>query len=521
MEASLPEVYASLMADDVESFPALRPHQRHAWHAFLVQLGAMAVHEAGLAEPPADSEEWRRIIRGLTCDDWPCDEPWQLVVDDITKPAFMQCRASSSEQAKNFRTELMAPDEIDTLDTAVNHALKSRSISSSELDCWTFALITGQTTDAHSLQNPAISRISGKGSRLAFSITPSTRFGRHARRDISALLTQWSEVGRGYKTTIDGITLLWTVPWDGKKTLSLNELHPLYIEISRRIRLFVHNGRLYVRKAAGNSARIGSRGKLKGRTGDPWIPVNVTREKILTLPKIEGFTYRQISNCLNTGDWDLPLLCRPTADELTSPKQMYLVVRGMAPGEGENKTGGYYERIIPISHRVKTAMLRRDSDSAEDLGRIAKERVNDVKKVRDALQDAIATFIAKGDDIYNKDKFSKKALNNLRNRKEITAWRKRLDEIVDARFFEGLQAEFEKNGKEEQQAARDRWLWNDKDGVVDHARRILSDAQNALKCPSVERYRAVVNSDSRFVRNINSRKSGFPQLDYRYSEESD
>ena len=46
-EASLPEVYAALMADKVEAFPALRPHQRHAWHAFLVQLGAMAMHRAG------------------------------------------------------------------------------------------------------------------------------------------------------------------------------------------------------------------------------------------------------------------------------------------------------------------------------------------------------------------------------------------------------------------------------------------------------------------------------------------
>ena len=41
-EASLPEVYAALLADGVDAFPALRPHQRHAWHAFLVQLGAMA-----------------------------------------------------------------------------------------------------------------------------------------------------------------------------------------------------------------------------------------------------------------------------------------------------------------------------------------------------------------------------------------------------------------------------------------------------------------------------------------------
>ena len=52
VEASLPEVYAMLMADEVDAFPALRPHQRHAWHAFLVQLGTMAMNRDGLADPP-------------------------------------------------------------------------------------------------------------------------------------------------------------------------------------------------------------------------------------------------------------------------------------------------------------------------------------------------------------------------------------------------------------------------------------------------------------------------------------
>ena len=77
-EASLPEVYAALMADEVEAFPALRPHQRHAWHAFLVQLGVIAIHQTGLSEPPDDAGEWRRIIRALTESEYPDDEPWQL-----------------------------------------------------------------------------------------------------------------------------------------------------------------------------------------------------------------------------------------------------------------------------------------------------------------------------------------------------------------------------------------------------------------------------------------------------------
>ena len=105
-EASLPQVYAALMADEVEAFPALRPHQRHAWHAFLVQLGAMAMHRANVDTPPDTAGEWENLIRGLTPEpDYPDDEPWRLVVDDITKPAFMQPPASSQEQAKDYKSD--------------------------------------------------------------------------------------------------------------------------------------------------------------------------------------------------------------------------------------------------------------------------------------------------------------------------------------------------------------------------------------------------------------------------------
>ena len=44
---SLPEVYEALAADGVAAFSALRPHQRHAWPAFLAQLGVIALHGGG------------------------------------------------------------------------------------------------------------------------------------------------------------------------------------------------------------------------------------------------------------------------------------------------------------------------------------------------------------------------------------------------------------------------------------------------------------------------------------------
>ena len=116
-EASLPEIYAELMADSVSAFPALRPHQRHAWHAFLVQLGTMAMHRAGTDTPPDTAEQWLSLLRSLT-PDYPDDEPWHLVVDDITKPAFMQPPARSSEREKDYQNKVVTPDELDMLVTS-------------------------------------------------------------------------------------------------------------------------------------------------------------------------------------------------------------------------------------------------------------------------------------------------------------------------------------------------------------------------------------------------------------------
>ena len=44
---SLPQLYFKLGVDRIATFPALRPHQRHAWHALLCQLGALACLKFG------------------------------------------------------------------------------------------------------------------------------------------------------------------------------------------------------------------------------------------------------------------------------------------------------------------------------------------------------------------------------------------------------------------------------------------------------------------------------------------
>ena len=111
-ELSLPQVYEAMSRDEVSAFVALRPHQRHSWHAFLAQLGAMACHQAGIAKPPTAAAEWHKLFQSLT-PDFPDDEPWCLLVDDLSKPAFMQSPLAG--ELAEYKNTARAPDDIGRL----------------------------------------------------------------------------------------------------------------------------------------------------------------------------------------------------------------------------------------------------------------------------------------------------------------------------------------------------------------------------------------------------------------------
>ena len=489
--ASLPEVYAALMGDEVEAFPALRPHQRHAWHAFLVQLGAMAMQRAGASEPSRDATEWADLIRGLTAD-YPDDEPWQLVVEDITKSAFMQPPASSQDKEKEYKAVVATPDELDILITSKNHDLKSAVAMQAGMDDWIFALVTLQTMEGFGgAGNYGISRMnSGFGSRPAFSLAPSTKPGAHAWRDIVALL--WD-----YPIHQSTHNLLWLLPWDGTSAERLlpNDLAPFYIEVCRRVRLRSdEGGRVYGIRTSSKAARIEGK-DLKGRTGDPWTPFNPKRDGLPLTLSGGGFTYKRVKEYLF--DWQQPDLLKPTSDEQHSDETMQLVARAMVRGNG--KTEGYYERTIPIRSKARTAMMRRAGrDSAEDLGNLAQQRVERISTVQRILSHAIQVFAARGDS----DNISPE------HRRLAGPWLNRLDEIVDARFFDDLQTEFEAEDTGERERIHNGWL---RDFVLTNARSILHDAEDSLPCPAIHRYRARVNAEGLFEGRLRG-NSGLPFL---------
>ena len=486
-EASLPGVYAALMADEVNAFPALRPHPRHSWHAFLVQLGAMAMHRAGVSEPPSDAAEWAGIIRGMTSD-WPDDEPWQLVVDDITKPAFMQPPAGSADKRAEYKNAVATPDALDMLVTAKNHDLKSALASDARPDDWLFALVSLQTMEGFGgAGNYGIARMNGGlGSRPAFSLTPSTRPGAHLKRDLSALLTENRKLLSSSKPG-----LLWTMAWDGTaaEALTLDKLTPLFIEVCRRVRLRSDaDGHLYAIRTSSKAARISAKAS-NGITQDPWTPIDLRDkkgDKALTLPG-GGFNYRRIVDYLNDTKFRLPALVKPTPVERRAPGTMQLVARAMVRGQG--KTEGHHERIIPVRSKTRTAMLR-PAANADSLGTLANERIEDIAAVQRILAHAIATFAARGDS----------SNTSPEHRQMSRLWLNRLDEILDANFFDKLQDEIDADERADKDRIRNAWRLD----VVGKARRILNDATDALPCPTMFRDKARVSAEGLFEGRLRS-----------------
>lgn len=126
--ATLPELFVALARDQVRDFPSLRPHQRHPWHAFLVQLAALALHQAQSSQPFAAAAEWEQALLALTPRD-PDGAAWCLV-SPLDRPAFMQPPVPEGSLA-GWKSPMTAADELDMLITSKNHDLKSMRMTRS------------------------------------------------------------------------------------------------------------------------------------------------------------------------------------------------------------------------------------------------------------------------------------------------------------------------------------------------------------------------------------------------------
>lgn len=473
---TLPELLAALMRDEVAAFPGLRPHQRHAWHMFLAQLGAIALHRADQRQGPVEAADWADLLLNLTDG---AEEPWSLVVADLSKPAFLQPPVPEGNLAA-LKNAIPTPDALDVLITSKNFDLKSAVAADAQPDEWLFALVSLQTMQGYSGGGGTLNGIArmngGYSSRPFLGLAPRRGgMGAHLSRDIRVMLAGRDKLLRDYGELYDedGIALVWPEPWNGGSSLPLTRLDPWFIEICRRIR-FVAEGEGFRVLGGGSSvARIDAKAQ-NGITGDFWAPVNDAESKAFSLDA-RGFSYRVLCRIL-FGEGSTRIFRLPAAMiAQTGETDMVLVARGVTRGQG--KTEGFHERLIP----VRTGLLRAtlSDEVREALGQIADRQQKEIAQIASALRLACAV-VAKGGgaDKPGKDDY---ALTD--------PYTRRLDAEAEAGFFEALERRLT-----EGEAAKVGYLHD----LIIYAQGLLAEASEAIPCAVRARWRARVRAPAAF-----------------------
>lgn len=343
----LADVLAAMNANRVDSFPALRPHQADAWHMLLVQLGVLATEKAGGAMPESASA-WRAALLALT-PEHPNGEPWRLVVDDVSKPAFMQPPMLETDFSLNKKTKrrlnsVSTPDDIDTIVNGMSHEIKSGIMQDARDDDWLFALVTLQTTQGSlGAGSLAVSRMNGGyASRSTMRIVPPGGASASFLRDASILLRERKTLAgdRGNMPS----PLLWLQPFrasldDVPRSLDLD---PLYIEVCRRIRLDRRSDGA-LKAWIGSNPPTPSAASEKGVTGCPWTPIMLEGEKRSYTPGDDN-DWRSVSRMFDAEKVEIPLLARTHPEDVDGS-----IVRlaGMKRGQGVTSRFDILQTVLP------------------------------------------------------------------------------------------------------------------------------------------------------------------------------
>jgi len=413
---------ALLAADRPVSFPALRSHQRHPLHAFCCQIAASALIAAGRTDVPIERDTWKTLLLALT-PEYPDGEAWKLVGDDWSKPALLQPPGMSPSLRNTPKKTASTPDQLDMLRTGRNNDLKGSRMFDAEDDDWLFAMLSLQTQDGR--EGPGldgISRMNGAyGSRVAVSVQPAgDRPGQAFRRDTEKLLTLRESITSDSPAKGD-LVLMWLVPWDGTKQLSMKALDPYYVDVCRLCRLMRDDqGRLRAILATAKNPRVSAKA-FNGMTGDPWAPTRNGEDKSWGV-SVAGFGYRQISQLLDPKLNKRSALGTPGKEDLSRD----LVLKARAVTRGQGKTEGYHERTLPIP----AAAAKRLSFSADQdqVATVCNARVQDASDAQRVLRLALMSLHQGGP--------GKIKLDDVPTAARVQRWLTQFDRHVDAAFFD-------------------------------------------------------------------------------------
>ena len=452
---------------------------------FLVQLGALALWKAGRTVLPEDSSVWAGLLCALT-PDHAADEPWCMVVEDRTKPAFLQPPAH--EKLRWWPVE--TPDELDVLITARNHDLKRTVARGAEVDDWLFALVSLQTTAGYDGNRTyGIARMNGgSSSRPMLALAPAGRAKSCApnpsewwSRDVRRLLADRNGSPRGKEPA-----LLWCLDWPEGEQLHPHEIDPWFIEVCRRVRIVDNPSGLSAIQASSKAARVDAKA-YHGNVGDPWAPVHAAGGKSLTL-SAGDFGYKRIADIMFGVEWQVPLLATPGPDE--AAHDMVLVAEALA--RGNCRTDGFKSRTVPVPNRV--VPLLRSTTAAE----ISKLQIEEIGVFDGALRDAVALFAARG------------TWEGVRTARYAVAApaRRRFDGVADSLFFPHLWRRLEA-GNDGEPEAIERAGHDFRKALFDAARAELAESLQNVPCPVIQRPRGEARAWTAFHGRVRKR---FPPL---------
>lgn len=506
---SLTQLYAAMAADRVTAFPALRPHQRHAWHAFLAQLGVIAIHRYGIRKVPETSDAWVELLRNLA-PQYTQDEPWVLIASEDSKPAFMQSPAIDG--LGDYKGLRPTPDSLDILVTSKNHDLKQEVADSADADDWIFSLVSLQTSGGYlGAGNYGVARMNGGYSaRPCVGLAPADGgLGAHLLHDMRRMLVHrrrlLDDYGQYFQPE-DGKSLLWLEPWDGTVSLRLRDLDPYFIEVCRRIRLVSAGSVIQARVATTKKARIEAKA-ANGNVGDFWTPVSAKDAKAFSLSGA-GFRYDKLAKLvLDEGSFHHPASME--VDGGGRRKQRWrLVVRGVAAGQG--KTEGYHERSdIEFAQRTAKALFSIGTDR-NSLAKIAEAQIEEISEVQKALRLGIAIAAAGG-----------RSTSELKKRdySHSSPWSRQLNAVADQRFFRALEERFLADEDEKPKKRREF-----SKSLIADAKRLLREAIDSVPCTSIQRHKARVRGEGAFWGCLRSTKGIFsnqPEIFEWKKEEKD
>ena len=470
---------------------------------FLVQLAALALHQAGTTSLPESEGEWAQLLRGMT-PEYPEDEPWCLVVENQTKPAFFQPPVPSEIELK---TPVSTPDALDLLITSKNHDLKQVVAQNAEAQDWLFALVSLQTSEGFGgAGNYGIARMNGgSSSRPMLGLAPlpwvhskvsTPRPGAWFGRDVAILLATREAVLQDYSylgyATTSGLGLTWLAPWSEVQQLAFGDLDIWFIEACRRIRLSMNSGHIVAMRGTSKAARIAAK-HVNGAVGDPWAPIDRIENKSLTLSE-GSFDYGMLVKLLLSGDYSLPVLARPSESE-GSAETLALIAQALS--RGNSKTFGFKSRILPIGGKISRALSL--GPKREALHELAKQQMEEIKKFDKSLRNGLV-LVASGGRI-EKDKIRKE---HYELTKEA---RSRFDRAADTIFFEFLWRRFEaqETGLEASQVEERSFIQE----LYSKALSIFESALPSVPCVRLYRPRAEARARARFYQSI---RNEFPEL---------